>query len=92
MEKHVESHLVKQTKAIGGKALKFPPFFFRGIPDRLLLIPRGLIVWVETKQKGGVLAPMQIRRIDKFRQWGFWVEVIWSKEQVDELIDKLRLL
>ena len=92
MEKDVETHLRKQVKNLGGKALKFPAFWVTGIPDRLLVLPNGMICWVETKQASGDIKPHQHRRINWLRDLGFWVEVIWTKDEVDELIKRIRLL
>lgn len=52
MEKKIEKYLVQSVEQIGGLCVKFPPLFFRGFPDRIVLLPDGLVVFVELKAPG----------------------------------------
>lgn len=60
-EKYLERKLVEWVNSIGGIAVKGPAFTDRGIPDRIIILPKGGgTVWVEVK--GGTyyqLEPMQ---------------------------------
>ena len=70
--------------------MKFLPDFARGFPDRIVLLPRGVLVWVETKRpQGGVLSPIQKVQHVLLRRLGQRVEVVWTKDQADDLIDSL---
>ena len=48
-EKTVENKLVKAVKALGGLAPKFISPGFDGVPDRLVLLPKGRIAFIELK-------------------------------------------
>ena len=86
MEKIVERYLVNEIERLGGLCVKFPPLFFRGFPDRIVLLPGAVIAFVETKDTGKKPRPIQERVHAKLRKLGFRVEVIDSKEGVDNFI------
>lgn len=86
MEKTIEKYLVNEVERLGGLCVKFPPLFFRGFPDRIVLLPGAAIVFVETKATGEKPRLIQTRVHDKLRRLGFRVEVIDSKEGVDDFI------
>ena len=52
LEKEVERKLKDPIKQMGGLCLKFVCPGFTGVPDRIILLPGGRLVFVETKQKG----------------------------------------
>lgn len=82
-EKTVERHLVAEIEKAGGMALKFPPIFFAGFPDRIVLLPGAVIVFVETKAPGKTARKLQARVHAKLRRIGFRVEVLDTKDAVD---------
>lgn len=66
LEKDIEKNLRDMVKSRGGKCLKWVCPGWSGVPDRIILLPRGRIIFVETKRpKGGVYSAMQ----DKWRDW-----------------------
>lgn len=86
MEKKVEKYLVVRVESLGGFCVKFPPLFFAGFPDRIVLLPGGRIVFVELKDEGKKPTPLQVRVHARLRALGFRVEVLDSKESIDEFI------
>ena len=66
-EKEVEQKLVKAVKLAGGFCLKFTSPGFDGVPDRLVLLPRGRIAFIELKAPGKKPRALQKRRM-KFRR------------------------
>lgn len=86
MEKQIEKYLVNEIERLGGLCIKFPPLFFRGFPDRIVLLPGALIVFVEMKDKGKKPTRVQLTTHDKLRSLGFRVEVLDSKESVNDFI------
>ena len=88
-EREIESYLVNEVTALGGECHKFIPDVVRGMPDRLCLMPGGAVFWVELKKpKGGVLAPHQRHRHKCLRELGQVVYVAWTKQDVDDILDK----
>jgi G:T-mismatch repair DNA endonuclease (very short patch repair protein) len=85
-ENKIEQYLKKRIERLGGLCIKFPPLFFVGFPDRIVLLKGGIVIFVETKTETGKPSPVQFRVIDALRKLGFRVEVILSKEEVDDFI------
>lgn len=85
-EKDIEKYLVEKVKAAGGKAYKFVSPGNAGVPDRLVLFPKGTTVFVELKAPGNKPTALQEAQQKKIRNLGFLVLVIDSKEGVDELV------
>ncbi len=82
----VENHLVKGVESLGGMCIKFPPLFFRGFPDRLIFLPGGLFVLVETKAPRKTPSIIQRKVHKRLRALGFRVEVLDTIELVDTFI------
>lgn len=88
LEREVEGYLVRQVEKMGGRCPKFDSV--RGWPDRIVLLPAGVVAWVETKRPvGGVLSPAQLVVHEQLRRVGQQVYVVWSQEEVDELLELL---
>lgn len=88
-EKEIESALVKRVKENSGLCLKFTSPSMTGIPDRIILLPKGKIGFVETKRPGGEPRPIQVKRIRQLRNSGFKTYVLDSKDKIDEIIKKI---
>lgn len=66
LEKDIEAKLRQMVEKHGGKCLKWVCPGWTGVPDRIILLPRGRVIFVETKRpKGGKIAPLQ----EKWREW-----------------------
>jgi hypothetical protein len=87
-ESVIEKYLVKQVRSAGGDAFKWSSPSTRGVPDRLCIFPKGVVVAVELKAlgRGDSLTALQKHQINRLRLFGLRVEVIDSKEGVDLLI------
>lgn len=91
LEKEVEKYLIRQVEKIGGKCLKIPATYEEGIPDRLVIIPYGRIVFVEMKRpKGGKLSDVQRYQHKKLRALGCEVYVLKNNKEVDEFINEVQ--
>jgi hypothetical protein len=83
LEKNIEAHLVKRVKEIGGMAYKFVSPAHRGVADRVVCLPNGVVWFVELKAPGGRLSPLQkVFEDDMVRLRQRYV-CLWSKQQVD---------
>lgn len=58
LERAVEAVFAKRVRDLGGQSYKFAPVV-AGNPDRIVLMPDGLVVLVELKAEGGALSPVQ---------------------------------
>ncbi|MDA5524907.1 VRR-NUC domain-containing protein [Yersinia kristensenii] len=79
-EDSIEDHLVKEVKKAGGMAYKFVSPGRRSVPDRLVLLPDGKVIFVECKAPGEKPTAAQIREHEKIRALGFIVRVLNSKD------------
>lgn len=89
-EKQIENKLTLAVKKVGGIAPKFVSPGFAGMPDRIVLLPDGLIAFVELKAPGKKPRPLQLARHRLLRSLGFKVYVIDSVKQIGEMLDELQ--
>ena len=75
-EKQIEQSLVKAVKNMGGIAPKFVSPGFDGMPDRIVLLPHGLMAFVEVKASGKKPRPLQVSRHGLLQRLGFKVYVL----------------
>lgn len=78
-ENLIEKHLVAEVKKAGGVAYKFVSPGRRSVPDRIVLLPGGRIVFVECKAPGKAPRADQQREHERLRALGFTVVVLDSK-------------
>ena len=86
-ESKVEKYLKKQVEKIGGKAYKWNPTGVIGVPDRMVLLPGGKVIFVELKAPGKKLRKIQEFRAYELRKLGFQVECIDTIEKIDSLLN-----
>lgn len=92
-EKEVESYLSKEMSRLGLRTYKFIPDQRIGMPDRLVTLPNGRVIWIEMKTDGGHLSVVQELRHRELREQGQVVEVLWTKKDVDAFSQRMcRLL
>jgi len=82
-EKTIEAALVKRVKALGGLCEKFVSPGRRSVPDRIVTLPGGRIVFVELKAPGKGPTELQERDHWRRRKLGCEVIVINSIEGID---------
>lgn len=85
-EKIIEQYFVSEVKKRGGLALKVNSTSMRGLPDRMVLLPHGILFFAECKAPGKGARTLQKFVHQKLRVLGFRVYVIDSKEQVKEVL------
>ena len=69
--------------------LKFTSPSLTGVPDRIVLLPRGKIGFVEVKRPGERPRPIQVKRIEELRELGFKVFVLDDEKDIDEILKKI---
>ena len=75
-EAQLERRLVRGVKAIGGVAYKFISPGNAGLPDRLVLLPGGHVLFAELKTDTGKLTPLQKLRIVEIQRQGLEVHLV----------------
>ena len=84
----LETRLTNAVKKAGGMTLKLPSMFYRGIPDRMILLPGPAIYFVELKRAGGTLPGNQARWIRFLRSLGFTAGSVRGEEALETFLDK----
>ncbi len=85
-ETAIERHLVGRVTHLGGLAYKWVSPGHRGVPDRLVFLPGGLVFAVECKAPGKGLTPLQHYTHEKLTALGFRVFVAASKTDVEQIL------
>lgn len=85
-EKEIENYLVRKIKKLKGIAYKFTSPGNSGVPDRLCLLPNGVIFFVELKSTGKKPRALQVNQIAKIAKLGQRVYVVDSKEMIDGML------
>ncbi|MEE1597400.1 VRR-NUC domain-containing protein [Acidaminococcus fermentans] len=88
-EKQIEQKLVTETRKKGGLAVKFVSPSFSGMPDRLVLLPHGVMGFVEVKAPGKKPRLLQVSRHAMLREMGFQVFVLDAMEDIPGLLQKI---
>lgn len=89
-EKDVENYLKKEVAKLGGKAYKWVSPGNAGVPDRIVLLPGGKIIFVELKGDGGRLSNLQALKIAELKRIGADVRIIKSRDEVDDFITRCK--
>ncbi|MGI6349899.1 MAG: VRR-NUC domain-containing protein [Eubacteriales bacterium] len=89
-EKQIESYLRDEVKKAGGIAYKFVSPGNAGVPDRLVVMPGGKILFVELKAPTGKPTTLQELQMHRLAALGAEVFIIRGKEQIDELIELMK--
>ena len=90
-EEEVEAYLRDKVRAVlHGKAYKWVSPGNNGVPDRMVCLPGGRVVFAELKAPGKQPRPEQAAKHRELRALGFLVEVLDSKAGVDAFIEDLR--
>ncbi|MCC8043896.1 MAG: VRR-NUC domain-containing protein [Clostridiales bacterium] len=93
LEKEIERKLRKRVTAMGGLCVKFESPGNAGVPDRLILLPGGIMAFVELKAPGKHERPLQRHVQDKLRELGFTVfSSVDSDAQIDRVVSWATLM
>ena len=77
-ENALENKIVRYVKSVGGRALKLILAAESGFPDRTILLPNGIVLFLEIKKKRGAkVYPMQEA----------WQERIQHRQITSEFVD-----
>lgn len=86
-ENVIEKALVKAVKQRGGLAIKFNSVNYNGVPDRIILLPHGILVFIELKAPGKKMRPLQEKRKRQLESLGFQVFCLDSLEGIEVILN-----
>lgn len=89
LEKQIENRLRKRIKKMGGLALKFISPGMAGVPDRIIMLPFGKVVFVELKAPGKKMRPLQIKRKKQIEALGFKIYVVDSYQDIEHFVKEV---
>lgn len=90
-EGRVQAYAMAEFKKLGGLVRKIRYEGRNGCPDLLVILPGGLVVFIEMKKAANLGPdPHQAREHKRMRQRGALVYTVGSEEQVNELVAELR--
>lgn len=90
LERDIETRLKSRVEELGGKCVKFASATETGIPDRIVIMPRGRIAFVELKRpKGGSLSEIQKYQIAKLRALGCEVYVLRNYKDIEGFLARM---
>ncbi|MEG2050909.1 MAG: VRR-NUC domain-containing protein [Oscillospiraceae bacterium] len=88
-EKDIETRLREEIKKTGGTAYKFVSPGHNGVPDRMICLPGGRVVFVELKAPGKKSSQAQLRAQEKLLTLGFIV--IRDVDSYDKVLEVVRM-
>lgn len=86
-EKTLERKLVEGVKARGGMCVKLTSQYHRGLPDRMCVMPCGMVYFAELKSTGKRPTALQEKTLGWLRANGHVANVIDSSEGVADLLE-----
>ena len=90
-ERDIEKVLVDEVRKVGGRAYKFTSPGNDGVPDRIVLIPDGQIIFVELKTEVGRLTRLQRTQCERIKSLGQKVRVLHGLNEVAEFFQEVGL-
>lgn len=90
LEKDIEKALIKRVKNLGGMAEKFTSPAKRSVPDRIVTLPGGKIIFVELKAPGK--KPTEKQKADHNRRKALCcdVRIIDNLKQIELFPDEVK--
>lgn len=90
LEKDIERRLVNGVRALGGRAYKFVSPGNIGVPDRLVVLPGGRVIFVELKTERGKLSPMQKVQLRQLSELGAKAVVLRGVDGVEQFFEEVK--
>ena len=90
LERDIERALVGMVKKKNGLCLKWTCPGWSGVPDRIILLPGGRIIFAELKRpRGGKVDPLQLWWREKLMSLGFRHYIIKNRTDINMLEEVL---
>lgn len=86
LEKDIEQKLIRMVERHGGLCLKWTCPGWAGVPDRIIILPGGLVMFAELKRpKGGRVDPLQKWWQKRLMDLGFTSVFVWDENVIATL-------
>ena len=89
-ERDIEKKMLNAVRKMGGEAFKWVSPGNDGVPDRIVMLPGGRLIFVELKADRGRLSPVQKIQIRRIQKLGQDVEVVQGMDGLEEFLAALR--
>lgn len=89
-EAEIEKRLKNGIRQIGGRCYKFVSPGNDGVPDRIVVLPGGKIVFIELKAETGRLSPLQRIQITRLRGLNADVRVLKGLSAVNQFLEEMK--
>ncbi len=86
LEREVEAYLGKRVKKLGGRSYKWVSPGTSGVPDRIVVLPGGRVIFIELKAPGQKPRPLQVEQMRRLSELGCEVMVLDSKEAINKAL------
>jgi hypothetical protein len=90
LEGNIEQEFCLAVKCLGGRAYKFVSPGSSGVPDRLVVLPGGIVGFVELKRPGAKPRKQQKLRMQELQDLGCFVAVVDCLEQIQPTLRRLQ--
>ena len=90
-EKLIERKLVEAIKQKNGIAIKLTSPSFTGLPDRMILMPKNNLYFVELKTTGKKPTERQVYVLNQLHNLGFFATVIDNQSKLDSFLETISL-
>lgn len=88
-ERDIEKELVTAVRKMGGEAFKWVSPGNDGVPDRIVMLPGGRLIFVELKADRGRLEPIQKVQIRRIEKLGQEVRVVRGMDGLEEFLHEI---
>ena len=88
-ESAIESRLEKMVRERGGLCWKWVSPNLPGVPDRIVVLPNGLVIFVELKTEVGRLAKIQKYVIGELYKRNADVRVLRGMQEVKDFVNEV---
>lgn len=85
-EREIEGRLRDGVKKLGGLCYKFVSPGNRGVPDRIIILPGGVVYFVELKTEVGRLSKLQCLQLKRMERLGVPVRVLYGLSEVNAFL------
>lgn len=89
-EREIEKIFRKNIQDLNGICYKFVSPGNSGVPDRIVILKNGEVIFVELKTEKGVLSALQKSQIRKLKNHNQRVCVAYGLNGIQNLIDKIK--